>query len=92
MATKTEARELSPSCVLTYGEASLVLYGLSREDVIATPMIALYLFSRRGVCVENPEDVKVLACRRVRAGLPPHLWRGRRGEPEHFCLNGRGAR
>jgi len=92
MATKTEAREPSPSCTLTHGGVSLVLYGLSREDVIATPMIALYMFSRRGVDVENPEDVRVLAGRRVPAGLPPHLWRRRRGEPEHFCLNGRGAR
>jgi len=93
MATKTEAGEPSPSCTLTCDGVSLVLYGVSRGDVLDDPLIAVRAFGRHGVGVESDGDVRVQAGVRVLAGLPPTWrWPKRGAAVEHFCLNGRGAR
>jgi hypothetical protein len=86
-------RGLEKSCVVSLPGVpfSIVMYGLSRADILADAALAVVEFERRGVEVGHRDDVVVADGRLVPRGLPSK-WSRARGETVHFSHCGRGAR
>ena len=84
---------MTDSCVVSLRGApfSIVMYGVSSDELAADPSPAVEALGRRGVEAPGTGDLVVASGRRVRVGLPRGWTRGV-GRPEHFSHCGRGAR
>lgn len=64
-----DLKHLSDSCLATYGDVTIVLYGVTREALLDDPTPAVLAFKSRGIEVKDPEDLVVAQGRTVHPGL-----------------------